>query len=187
LKGFTPRATGCSGEPTAVVHSFVSIFEYHFPPAGPDSKSKKPPFHSRIWSWAFERVEGRPVVEDEAAAALHLPLEDLHPVADVERVVFGFVVAAAGRHEDRVGVVERRGIGGPAVEVGLDAHALETGDVSMQWRRRMMLRSYSWVSLGCESSGTGDEDDLLRAGVRLIGHAAQEQRQRRENNHLASR
>ena len=103
------------------------------------------------------------MVEDEAAAALHLPLKDLEPVPDVERMVLGLVVAAARRHEDRVGIVERRGIGGPAVEVGLDARALEGRRVLDAVTQEDDVALVLVGVLGMRVERTGDQDDLLCA------------------------
>src|SRR6185436_15424697 len=100
-------------------------------------------------------------------------------------MVFELPVAAARRQEDRVGVVERRGIGGPAVEVDVDARALEGGrrvDAVLE-EEDVALVLVAVFRVGVER--TGDEDDLLGPVGRRRRDERQDQRER-EQSHFPS-
>src|SRR5205823_8743838 len=66
------------------------------------------------------RVECAPVKENKTATAFYLAFDGLQVIADVKRVIRFLAIGAVRSQKYRVGVLERRRLAGPALEVRFD-------------------------------------------------------------------
>src|SRR6266581_4105630 len=66
-------------------------------------------------------IKRAPVKQNDAAAAFHLASDDLQMIPDVERMILLLAVSSVGGQKNRVGVIERRSVLGPTLEMRLDA------------------------------------------------------------------
>ena len=122
-------------------------------------------------------TERAPVKEHEAAAALHLPFDDLPMIAGVKRVIFFLAIRAVGGQEDRVGIVECRGVLGPGVKMRLDEHlALQIGRSVEQVFEQDDIFFVFVRLLRMAGNGSGDEHDFLRMVCGLIWSSSRAKR-----------
>ena len=128
------------------------------------------------------RVECAPVKENEAATAFHLAFDGLQVIAGVKWVIRFLAVGAVGSQKYRVGVLERRSLAGPTLEMRFDT------DLALKVRRRFeqMFQQYDIFLvfvrlLRMTGDGPGDKHDFFRLVGCQTDERAKAKRQHEEN------